>query len=205
MKSRFTTWLDYLLLLLITLAFFSICRCGFFMGDDIAMGYGTFSSIKDVILHTKWFYLNLGGRYFSVASQYLFSGLIGEKIWYDIVNTLFFVGLVFSCGKLIEKKRGSWIHCSLIFALLFWFLCPSPSETLFWMAGATTHLWANTLAFVFLCLFVLFKDSDFTISGKIVLFVLSVFSAAEFIPCAAICGGLVTYYAFNIKSFKRIR
>ena len=202
MKSHWPSWLDYTLLSAITIIFFVISRCGFFMGDDIAMGYGVFSSIKDVLNHTKWFYLNLGGRYLSVAAQYLFDGLIKHKVWFDIVNTLFFVLLIFVCGRIVrENKEG--IHATLLFALCFWFLCPSPSETLFWAAGATTHLWANALAFVFVCLFLEYKDKDFSFIGKIGLFCISVLSAAEFIPCASICGALVTYYAFHFKALRK--
>lgn len=202
MRNRWPFWVFFALLSLIVLAFFCVSRCGFFKGDDLAMGYGGFSSLKDVWDHTKWFYLNLGGRYFTVASQYFFSGLIGKKIWFDVVNTVFFLLLILACGKMVATQENQWIHGTVLFALFFWFLCPVPSESLFWMAGATTHLWANSLAFVYLCLFLLYKDGDASLSGKIGLFCISLVSAAEFIPCAAICGALVVYYAFHLKSFR---
>ena len=48
----------------------------------------------------------------------------------------------------------------------------------------------------------MYKDGDASLGGKIGLFCLSLVSAAEFIPCAAICGALVVYYAFHLKSFR---
>lgn len=195
-------WLDHVAIAIIVIAFFVISYCGFFMGDDLSMAYGEFSTLSDVFKHTWQWYHDLGGRCFSVASQFLFCGLIGKRIWFDIVNTLFFLLLIMFCGKLINDSKKVRVTCVLIFALLFWFLCPQPDQTLFYVAGSTTHLWANTLALVFLFLFLKYKDDSFSVVGKIGLFVLSIVAAAEFIPCASICGALVAYYAFHIKEFK---
>ena len=88
-KSNIIIWLDYVAIAIIVIAFFVISYCGYFMGDDIYMNYGV-STLSDVFEHTKMFYHTYGGRLFSVASQYLFSGVLGNnRIWFDIVNTLF--------------------------------------------------------------------------------------------------------------------
>lgn len=214
--NRKLLWLDYVAFAIIVVVFFIISCCGFFKGDDIAMAYGywiinngseigcsEFSSISDVVQHTQWWYFHLGGRFFSVASQYLFCGLLDTKLWFDFVNTLFFLLLIIICRKLIIDDNKESIYYTLLFALLFWFLCPVPKESLFWVAGSTTYLWANTLAFVYLWLFQKYKDSNFSIIGKIGLFFVSVVAAAEFITCASICGAFVVYYAFHIKELKR--
>ena len=65
-----------------------------------------------------------------------------------------------------------------------------------------THLWGNTLAFVFLWFFLKYKDDNFSIVGKTGLFFMSIVAAAEFIPCASICGAFLIFYAFHIKQFK---
>ena len=172
------------------------------MGDDIYMNYGV-SSLSDVFEHTKMFYYTYGGRLFSVVSQYLFSGVLGNnRIWFDIVNTLFFVLWILVCGKLISDSKQKFVFCVLLFVLLFWFLCPAPDQTLFWTAASTTYLWANTLAFVFLLFFQKYKDDNFSIVGKLGLFIMSIFAATEYITCASICGTLVVYYGFHIKRFK---
>ena len=195
-------WFEYIAVSIIVIAFFVISYCGFFTWDDIYMNYGV-SSLSDVFEHTKMFYFTYGGRWFSVASQYLFCGVLGNnRIWFAIVNTLFFVLLIMTCGKLIDKGKKLYFHYVLMFALLFWFLCPIPRETLFLTAVSTTYLWANTLSFVFLLFFQKYKDDNFKVVGKLGLFIMSFFAAAEFITCASICGAFVVYYVFHIKQFK---
>ena len=195
-------WLDYVAVAIIVIAFFVISYCGYFMGDDIYMNYGV-STLSDVFEHTKMFYHSYGGRLFSVALQYLFSGVLGNnRIWFDIVNTLFFVFFITICGKMIGENNRDTVFCVLLFALLFWFLCPIPSETLFWTASAITYLWANTLSFIFLWSFLKYKNDDFSLIGKLGLLFMSIFAATEFITCVSICGAFVVYYAFHIKAFK---
>ena len=206
-------WLDYVAVAIIVIAFFIISYCGFFFSDDLSMAYGgvsdghgervrEISSILDVFKLTWWWYFNLGGRLFSVAAQYFFCGLLGNKVWFDIVNTMFFVLLITVCGDLVRNGKKGHICYVLLFALLFWFLCPKPDENLFWVAGSTTHFWANTLAFVLLWFFLKYKDANFSVVGKVGLFFLSIFTAAEFIPCVSICGAFVVYYISHIKKFK---
>ena len=201
-NSRFL-WLEYVAVAIIVIAFFVISYCGFFTGDDFVMDYGV-SSLSDVFERTKNWYFTLGGRYFSVASQYLFIGVLwNNRVWFDIMNTVFFLLLLLACGRLINNGKKDNVFYVLLFALLFWFLCPFPSQTIFWAAGSITHLWANTLVFVFIALFFRYKDENFSFFGKLGLFVFSIFAASEFIPCASLCGAFVVYYAFHIKSFRR--
>ena len=76
-KYRFLK-LEYVAILIIVIAFFVISRCGFLLEDDLYMNYGV-SSLLDVLIQTKKWYFRLGGRIFSVASQYLFSGVLGNN------------------------------------------------------------------------------------------------------------------------------
>lgn len=201
-KTNKYVWLDYVAVAIIVIAFFVISYCGFFTGDDFVMDYGV-SSIFDVFERTKNWYFTLGGRYFSVASQYLFIGVLwNNRVWFDITNTAFFLLLLLACGRLINNGKKDNVFYVLLFALLFWFLCPFPSQTLFWAAGSITHLWANSLAFLFIALFFRYKDDNFNIGGKIGVFILSIFAASEYIPCASLCGAFVVYYAFHIKRFR---
>ena len=201
-KNSMFLWLECVAILIIVIAFFVISYCGFFTWDDIWMNHGV-STLSDVFEHTKMFYLTYGGRMFSVASQYLFSGVLGDnRIWFDIVNTMFFVLLIMTCGKLIGNGKKPYFHYVLMFALLFWFLCPVPSETFFLTAASTTYLWANTLSFVFLLFFQKYNNYNFKVIGKLGLFIMSFFAATEFITCASVCGAFVVYYAFHIKEFK---
>lgn len=200
-KSCFS-WLCNVAVLIIAIVFFIISCLGYLMGDDLWMN-GAVSNLFDLVKHTAGFYLYSGGRLFSVACQYMFSGVLGDnRIWYAIVNTLFFVLFILISGKLVQEGKSGFSSRLLLFALLFWFLCPVPKSTLFWIAGSTTYLWANTLSFVFLVLFQKYKDEDFGRKEKLGLFVLSFLAASEYITCASISGALVVYYAFHIKKLK---
>ena len=158
-NSRFLC-LDYIAVAIIVIAFFVISYFGYFTGDDFVMD-SRVSSISDVFERTKNWYFTLGGRYFSVASQYLFVGMLwNNRVWFDIMNTVFFLLLLLACGRLISNSKKGNVFYVLLFALLFWFLCPFPSQTLFWAGGSITHLWANALVFAFLALFLRYKDEN---------------------------------------------
>ena len=201
-KKGSFSWLGNVAVLIIAIAFFIISCLGFMMGDDLWMKSDV-SSLFDLVKYTAWFYLYRGGRLFSVACQYMFSGVLGgHRIWYAIVNTLFFVVFLVICGKLIRDRKQGFASLLLLLALLFWFLCPVPRQTLFWIAGSTTYLWANTLSFIFVLLYLKYKDDNFGVKEKVGLFVISFLAASEYITCASICGAIVVYYAFNIKKLK---
>ena len=83
----------FVVLSLTVIAFFVICHFGFLREDDWLTHFEA-SSLSDVFRQTRMFYLTRGGRWFSVASQYLFAGPLGEyKICFDLVNTLVFLAL----------------------------------------------------------------------------------------------------------------
>ena len=201
-KTNGISWVGNVAALLIAIAFFIISYCGYQMGDDLWMN-GAVSSMIDLVKHTGWFYLHSGGRLFSVACQYFFSGVLGDyRICYAIVNTLFFVLFIIICSKLVKDEKEGFASRLLLFALLFWFLCPVPKNTLFWIAGSTTYLWANTLSFLFLLAFQKYKDENFGTKEKLGLFILSFLAASEYITAASISGALVVYYVFNFKKLK---
>ena len=196
-------WLNMAVIAVVVISFFIICHLGFLREDDWLM-HNEAPSLSDVFRQTKMFYLTRGGRWLSVTFQYLFAGVLGEhKVWFDLVNTLFFALMLFVSGSLIQGGEKDIFRPVLGFTLLFWFLCPDPKETLFWIAGATTYLWAITLTLLFLAFFLKYKDESFNTPGKIGLFFLSVISASEFISCVSICGALVVYYLFHLKKLRR--
>ena len=195
--------LEYAAIFLMAIAFFVISRCGFLREDDLLTRFEV-SSLSEVFHYTKLFYMTKGGRWFSVASQYLFAGALGDsKIWFDIVNTLFFLLLILVCVALIRPGKESRPGIALVFTLAFWFLCPDPRESVFWVAGAVTYLWAISITFLFLAVFFHCRDENYGIGAKIGLFLLSFVSATEFVSCAAICGAFAVYYVFHLKDFRK--
>lgn len=191
------------LLFVVVIAFAVITACGFVWNDDYWMSYGI-HSLNDVFKSTWDFYFNWGGGLFSVAMQYVFCGLLkNHRIWFVIANTLFFILLIIISSKLISKNNNNAsVTQVLSFALLFWFLCPSPSQTVFWAVGSIGYLWATVLVLAFLVVFEKYKDSDFGVVGKFALLFFSITMAGSLIPCVSICGAFVLYYLFHIKEFK---
>lgn len=191
-------------LAIIVAFFFLICRFGFFVSDDYGAWIGGSCTLFDVLLKTKTFYLNWGGGAFSAFLHYLFCGLfVNNKLWFDIANTFVFGCMMLIGYKLINPKLISQNEkIALAFVLLFWFLCPIPRETLFWVVGSTGYLWSNTLAFLFLLVYMKNKDSNSTVLKKTMLFFLSAFLAASLIPCVSICGAFVVYYLAHFDKFK---
>ena len=190
-------------LALMGVAFFLISRCGFLWSDDYAMGYGKVFTLQQVIANTKWFYLNWSGGIVGAFCQFLFCGLLGDnKIWFDIVNTLVFVVLVLVCGKIIGGDKKQYPHYTLVFALLFWFFCPIPKETLYWMVGSTAYLWTTTLSFIFIWVYLRYNEENSPLGIKVLLFLFAIVTADSIIPCVSICGAFVVYYAMHLKKFR---
>ena len=197
------TWLAYAGLFVILALVFVISCCGFFREDDLMMHHEA-SSWSELFRQTRMFYMTRGGRWLSIAGQYLFAGVCGgQKLWFDITNTLFFLLFLFVGAALIRPGRENRIQTAFVLALFFWFLCPDPKESVFWVAGSVTYLWAISLTYLFLVLYFKYKEEQFSVSGKIGLFFLSIVCASEFISAVSICGAFVVYYAFHLKAFKR--
>ncbi|MBO4581868.1 MAG: hypothetical protein J5701_06255 [Bacteroidales bacterium] len=187
---------------IVVIAFFIVSYCGFFWSDDwYPMSYQV-SSLKDIFPIAGNLYMTWGGRYFGYFVSFLFICLLKNKLWFDIFNTLFFCTLIVISGCLIADKKSEISKTLLPFALLFWFLCPLPSESLFWVSGATNHFWTSTLVFLFLYIFLQYKDKNFSPWKKTGLFFISLFSAQSEIPCMSIGGALFVYYLFNLKKIK---
>lgn len=189
---------------IIVIAFFLICRCGFFWNDDYWMGVGGSLSFRNVFVMTRDFYLSWGGTWLSTFFQYLLCGLLwGNKLWFDTANTIMFVCLLIVCSRLIniERKGVNW-RGVLLFSLLFWFLCPKPKETLFWVVGSTAHMWTTALSYLFLLLFFKNENKDSSVWKKVWMFCISSFLATSIIPAVSICGAFVVYYLFHFKKFK---
>ena len=116
-RTSNTLWLACVAVLAIVIAFFIISLSGYMMGDDLWM-HSDVSTLFELVKYTGGFYFYRGGRLFSVASQYLFSGVLGNhRIWYAIANTLFFVLFIATCGKLIRDRKKGFVSVVLLFAL----------------------------------------------------------------------------------------
>lgn len=187
---------------IVVMAFFAISYSGFFWSDDFAMGLGEVHSFRDVLLKARDHYFNWGGGVFFAANQYLYCGLLwNNRIWFVLANTIMFAILLLACGNMVDRDKKP-VEKTLLFALLFWFLCPIPRETLFWVSGSTVYLWTGVLVFLFLMCFFQNKDKNSSWAVKLLLLVFSMAMASSIIPCVSICGAFVVYYLFHIKELK---
>lgn len=187
---------------IVVIAFFIVSYCGFFWSDDWYPMSFQVSSFGDIFPVVGNLYMTWGGRYFGYFFSFLFICILKNKLWFDIFNTLFFGALVFISGALIADTKKEIAKILLPFALLFWFLCPLPSESLFWVSGATNHFWTSTLVFLYLYIFLQYKDKNSSPWEKAGLFLISLFSAQSEIPCISIGGTLAIYYLFHLKKIK---
>lgn len=173
---------------------------GFYLSDDFLDDRIT--TLFDAFRRTAYRYMNWGGALLSTFCQCVFCGLLrSHKIWFDIVNTCAFALLLFSAGSLITNDRKRILGI-LLFALVFWFFCPAPNQSLFWVVGSTAYLWTHSLAFLFLLVYEKNKDKAGSFWYQWALFVFSIFAASSLIPCVSICGAFVVYYFFHFKEYK---
>ena len=184
--------------MIVVIFFFVICRCGFFVSDDWSMGIGL-TSFREVVAATIGFYNHWGGGVFSAFCQYLFCGLWdGNKLWFDLVNTLMFLLTVLLCGKLIGTGKKAFWPFVLLFSLLFWFLVPVPNETLFWPVGSIGYMWISVLNLVFLWMVERHKKDELPVWENLALLVLSIVCMIS--VSGIVAGGLLMlYYLFHRK------
>ena len=201
-KGKVIEIVAFVAVMVMVVVFFIISRSGFFVSDDWTMGLGI-KSINDVFNETFHFVLNVSGRLFATFVQYLFCGFLGgNKLWFDAVNTLFFGALIIISGCLLSEGGIQWKRI-LLFALVFWFVCPAPDEALFWVAGATVYFWTSTLTLLFIKVFMWSKNKELSLGAEILLFVFSMICASEMISATAVCGAIVLIGIFNWKNLKR--
>ena len=177
----------------------------FFLSDDYAMRYGfdgTLISANNIFDNVFVFYKTWGGGLFGCLFQYAFCSL-NTKFFFNVFNTIIFTIFILLCSWLINDiNKISW-KSLVCFLLLFWFCCPDPDETLFWIVGSTAYLWTSTMCIAYIVVYLKFKDSSFNVIYKILLFLVSVTLAiSHVIPALSISGAWVVYYVFN---FKKIR
>lgn len=192
--------LPWLFLLVIVISFFAISFLGFYLSDDYIDGEVT--SVMDAIRRTGFRYMNWGGGLLSTFFQSLFCGLLrSHKVWFDIVNTLAFVLLTWSAGSMVGGDRNR-VYIILLFTLVFWFFCPAPNQSLFWVVGSTAYLWTHALVFLFLLTHEKNQGKTGSFWYRSALFLFAFLAASSLIPCVSICGAFVVYYLIHIREFK---
>ncbi len=177
-------------------------------GRSLSAGEKKFESLMDLLISSKNFYLYYGGR----APQFFIekSLLQFPKMIYDVVNSVFFVLLLFGIYlnvnfyKKIEEKKQILVLSIILF--LCWFNIPVFSETMIWKSGSGIYL----TSMVWILYFVYFfkKESDvtektnyFKMSGYLILGLLAGCSVENI--SIAVLIGLIVWIFINRKYTKK--
>lgn len=116
--------------------------------------YGTterIQNIGDILYSSKNLYLMHNGRLITHAVMMVF--LLGEKIIRDIINSCFFVLLIYLFTRFIKKNEKSYIYMivtTILMLPMFWVTNPSFGETSIWFAGSMNYLWTTCFLIIYL-------------------------------------------------------
>ncbi|MGL4392083.1 MAG: DUF3329 domain-containing protein [Fusobacteriaceae bacterium] len=150
LKNKFFTGI----LILVFLGMFFLNNFAPLMFDDLYNDYvfGTNQKIKnlyDIFYSGYLYFMNWGGR---VPAQILFpTFLIIPKIFFNICNSLAFVGLIFGIFINVNSnsKKNKEIFSLITIIFLVWFSVPMFGESVIWLTGSITYLWGTTLLLFF--------------------------------------------------------
>ena len=98
-------------------------------------------NILDVMKLAYAEYFEHGGRLVHYFTFRLFL-FIPSKIVFDIISSLYFVGLGLLIYANVEKKRKLDLGVLILSFGMMWFFTVAPGQTLFWLSGAVGYLFA---------------------------------------------------------------
>ena len=119
--------------------------------------YGTTEKCEnfiDVFKSLKNLYLMHNGRIISTGIMCIL--LMLPKIFSDILNSLFFTGLIFIILKYSnfrQNNKTKLLNLVLIFPLL-WVSIPEFNGTITWFSGAVNYLWSTIFMLIYLSFFI---------------------------------------------------
>ena len=123
--------------------------------DELRISHDNFA---DVFKQIKITFTTDAARFFSLPYIIFLRSYKYWKIVFSILNPfvqLFIVLSMFfiATGKKVNFNTTKDFYPFLLVVLLYLFLIPSPSNTLFWMAGVMNYSWALVPSLILLCLF----------------------------------------------------
>ena len=151
-------------------------RYPFFLG-------GRAESLGDVF-KAAWTHFHIDNAQLVCATwEFFYCSYLDSKTWFDVANSIVFMIFVLSSvylmghkDKVEDKSKSFWWRV-VLFVVPFWFLCPTPGETLCWMCGSVDYLWMTTASMLFLCLWYRIKEKQKDVSklAWVGYFILSVY------------------------------
>jgi hypothetical protein len=164
-------------------------------------------SISDLITSQYNHYFIQNGRLLIHGIVQLF--LMSEnKLWFDIVNTLFF-----GMFQFLILKRSSTLgiinkYQYLLFLIFLWFIIPRPGQTVLWLTGSINYMWGMIIVLLFLDFFDKIHLRNLQVKNKYLLLLLVFGFLAGFTHegitiglSGALCIGILkNFKKYNISS-----
>lgn len=123
------------------------------MSDDLfyakeAQAAGNFAGLIGQEYHQ---YMTWSGR--SVSHLILRCFLLGDKLVFNVFNSIVFVGLTLLIYLNIECRKKYDVPVYLLIHLLLWMFGVVFRQTVLWETGACNYLWGSTIILAFLTLY----------------------------------------------------
>ena len=153
------TLLLLLLFVVVAVSFFIINHFMPKMGDDFAYGLSFRDNTKvvrsfgDLVESMVAHWKNVNGRIlvFSIVTAFTF---LKSKLLFNVLNTIFFLLLFYFGKKIIRTNNGNDLSNYLLLGIGFWFLLPTPAESMFSsIAYSVMYLWSAVANLIFIYLF----------------------------------------------------
>lgn len=149
---------------------------------DYSVIWGTsqhIASLSDVVSSCYNHYMTHGGRI--VAFFFYMYLLPMDKLYLDVINTCFFVGIVSLIYLHGIRKLDLFTKpvLLLVSAVLCWLCFPHFGEVAVWKCGSAVYLWTGTMAALFLLPYNLFMAGNWHYKGiflTVLMFVLGIIS-----------------------------
>ena len=155
-SARILIWL---LFAVVGVSFFMVNHFMPKMGDDYAYGLSFMDRSKVVetwhdlygSMLAHWKRVNGRVLVFSIVTAFTF---LKTKLLFNILNTIVFMLLLFFGTKMIRTKKGDELRNILLLGIGFWFLLPTPAESMFSsIAYSVMYLWSAVINLIFIYLF----------------------------------------------------
>ncbi len=125
----------------------------------------TSDEVRGFIIVRENFLRSLSDMFFTEAPRFMnLLMIVGSylgpkfKIFFCIINPLIQLCIVYSLfyfikGRRLDINRKADVFPFLLICLMYLFMVPSPSTTLFWIAGASNYSWVFLFCLFILCLY----------------------------------------------------
>jgi hypothetical protein len=129
------------------------------MGDDFSYGLNfkddskAVESGNDLVesMLAHWRHVNGRILVFSIVTAFSF---IKSKLLFNVLNTIVFLVLLHYGKKFISTNKSNDIHNYLLLGIGFWFLLPTPAESMFSsIAYSVMYLWSSVINLIFIHFF----------------------------------------------------